>query len=328
MEANALYGAAPRSGKTEHCRAQLLTYLLDRRALIYGMDGKGSRSDYARVARMAEVWVWGTDEDAPRQTVRMLEQVVRLVQHRNESDATGHEDWPPVLLMLEELQDVRAAASTTEGDAIDDALSRIVRMGGAPRVKMVISTQRTSVDDLPSAVRNLLNNLHAGWIANKADYKLVLGESPTVPTDMPRKGEWIGRTADGQVRYLSDRIPPAEWQVALDRAEKLRARIHRPPVVPEQREPVDAVLAQVLLACRAEPQRASVLVGELDDWTGTARDLGIHLRQFPEHVVRESYKGRDCWHLTTLGRTLADTLAARRSTPWHQGQNALIGAST
>jgi DNA segregation ATPase FtsK/SpoIIIE-like protein len=82
--------------------------------------------------------VSGVDEEAVDDTLGLLSDVLGIVRARN---AAGGQH-PGVLLLLEELQDVRAAAARDQRDRLDTLLGRIVRMGRAVGVHVTVSTQR------------------------------------------------------------------------------------------------------------------------------------------------------------------------------------------
>ena len=68
--------------------------------------------------------------------------------------------------LLEEFQDVRAAASKENRERLDSTLGRIVRMGRAVAVHVLVSTQRPTTDDLPAGTRNLLSQRVALMLRN------------------------------------------------------------------------------------------------------------------------------------------------------------------
>lgn len=306
-EENFLAAGIPGSGKTELVRMKLRPYLMNPRAELYVLDGKGSRKDYAGVRTVARArggaFVWGTDEDAPEQLEQMLGRVLALVRHRNEVDEDGTADWPPVLVLLEELQDVRDGAETRTivNDAgeeetvkgperIDRALRRIVRMGRAVRVQVGIVTQRTTVDDVPSSYRNLLSQrIAVGTVPNRSDYALVLGVSKVdVPLPAVKRGQGVVRV-DGEVRAIvPDRFPLPEWKAVLAAAAQLGR-----PVELEKRtaglsdhtaaapsEPIDPLVCAVLPLLAAGPLPAATLLVKLpaDIAPADARSLGVQLR--------------------------------------------------
>ncbi len=339
-EVNDLTAGIPGSGKTEFERIDLATYLLDPRARGFGLDGKGSRKDYGLVAPLFEEWIWGTDEDAPTRLLAMLEKVLAIVRRRNTID-DGHQDWDPVIVWLEELQDVLSGATKEEYDAIVMTLGRIVRMGRAVRVKVKVITQRTSVEDLPSKIRNLLAQRVAFRVLVPADFALVLAVQGKLPVRMPTQkvGQGVLRLPSGVHALVPDRVPLEEWRRICARSpwkgrspsgETMLADLDdRVPtaVMPVEATPeasADDLIDEVLAVLRESgPLQASTLLARLPDHVRppTDRDLGVALRAYPQ-VERKRFKGNWAWWPVTVETTLATsrrTLVDERSAPSYEG---------
>ena len=154
----------------------------------------------------------------------MLTELVGIVQRRNGASdrrAPGYKHGG-LLILLDEWQDVRSAAVGKVGERIDVLLGRIVRMGRAVGAHVVVATQRPSVDDVPSGVRNLLSQRLAGVIRNAADAALVLGEAPAL--SLPTKpGEFLVATPTGTVAATLDFLDQKDWETVCARAAALRA---------------------------------------------------------------------------------------------------------
>src|SRR4029079_3725073 len=130
--------------------------------------GKGSVDDSGACRAMCARFVNGTDEDAVPETLAMLAEVLQLVRKRN---AQGGQH-PGALVLLEELQDVRAAGDRSQRAQLDETLGRIVRMCRAVGVHVLFATQRPSAEDLPTGTRNLLSQRVALMLRNGADASL------------------------------------------------------------------------------------------------------------------------------------------------------------
>ncbi|HEX7463065.1 MAG TPA: AAA family ATPase [Dermatophilaceae bacterium] len=286
-ESNCLIAGVPGSGKTSLARILLSHYLLDASATVFLLDGKGSRKDYGSAKGLCARYVSGVEETAVEDTVEMLKAVLDIVRGRN---AAGSEECPPgVLVLLEEYQDIRASADKAVKDELDVLLGRIVRMGRAIGVVVVVSTQRPSVDDLPSGVRNLINQRVALQLRNGADAALVLGQAPTLalPT---KRGEALLTTPVSTLSVQLDRLTDAAWRDVVTRARQLRPKVAAIPVavVEEAKAPADPLLSAVLDILLSAP---------VDGLTATAL-----LAALPGDVAPDS--------VVALGRKLAAFAAA------------------
>jgi len=220
FEQSTLIAGIPGSGKSNSCKALVAHYLLDPDAQVYGLDGKAG-SDWKAAVPLFTRWVSGAAEDAPAQLLAMLAEVLGIVRARNDADTDDH---PGLLLLLEELQDVRAAADRRTGEEIDKLLGRIIRMGRAVSIHTLISTQRPSVDDVPSGVRNLVTQRLCLMVRNPADAGLVLGTAPTLALPS-RRGEGLLTTPAATRAVQLDLLDDAGWQVVVDRAGAARTSI-------------------------------------------------------------------------------------------------------
>jgi hypothetical protein len=239
---NTLIAGKPGMGKTSLARIVLAHALLDPDARCYVLDGKGSRDDYGHAEALTERTVWGTDEDAPEHLAGMLDEVLAIVRDRNAT--SGRRDWPGVLVVLEELQDVRDGADKHGRESIDRALRRIVRMGRAVNVHVVVSTQRPTVTDLPSGVRNLITQGVCLNVRNPAEVEIALGVRPDLPVPT-EPGRALIATPGGVEPVTLDHLTDAGWRAVTERARSLRPerRVSAPPVSgtgPVSTEPLTA----------------------------------------------------------------------------------------
>lgn len=283
-EHNTLVAGRPGSGKTSLSRIILAHYLLDPATRIFLLDGKGSTDDYGTARPMCEQFVSGTDDGAVPDTLAMLTDVLDVVRSRN---ALGG-DHPGVLLLLEEFQDVRAAAGRDQRDQLDRTLGRIVRMGRAVSVHVLVSTQRPTTDDLPAGTRNLLSQRVALMLRNGQDAALVLGLTPQLALPK-RRGQALFTDGGPVVGAELDRLTDDAWRKVCKRAAALRGDTapFRPTLValPSVRD--GGVVGEVreILAANGPTTTAtlhSLLTDETRASVGDVRDLGLLMGQCPE----------------------------------------------
>ena len=289
LEHSTLIAGVPGAGKSSVCRVLVAHALLDPGAQVYGLDGKAG-SDWKAAVPLFTRWVSGAAEDAPADLVAMLAEVLAIVRARNNAD---HDDHAGLLLLLEELQDVRAAADKRTGAQIDVTLGRIIRTGRAVGVHVLISTQRPSVEDVPSGVRNLVTQRLCLMVRNPADAGLVLGVAPTLalPT---RRGEGLLTTPAATRAVNLDHLDNAGWQAVVSRAGAARASITVQRV--GQSDAFDAAVRGLL---EDGPLTASALYAWLPEGLrqGSVVGLGRAVAQLPA-VERTRLGKSPAWALT------------------------------
>ena len=208
--ANCIAGGLPGFGKTTSARHVLAHFLLDASTTVHLLDGKGSGADYAPAEPLCETWILGgKSEDPVGETIEMFQAVHDEIVARNNADTPGRE-WPGILVLCEELQDVRAAAadeSKAKAAQLDSLLGRVIRKGRAVSVMLFIATQRPSVEDLPSGVRNLVSQGICLYVKTQDDARMILGQVPKLPLPVKRPGAALvigdGQLVAGQIDYMS-----------------------------------------------------------------------------------------------------------------------------
>lgn len=315
FEHNTLIAGRPGSGKTVTSRIELSHFLLDPSTAIYVLDGKGSVDDYGACRRMCARFVSGTDEDAVPGTLAMLTEVLDEVRRRN--TVGGGATHPGILVLLEELQDVRAGASKEQREQLDNILGRIVRMCRAVGVVVLISTQRPTVEDLPSGIRNLLSQRLVLMLRNGADAALVLGTAPGVALPS-RRGQALFTNGGPVVPVALDRLTDEAWVKVCQRAERLRAPSQMDAdtrefpalsAVPSRQPAMEPLIeAVVAVLANADPRgiSASQLHAALPEWvqeTYTSTSLGMALARHSKTVERAHLGSARVWRLTSAGRS-------------------------
>lgn len=312
-EENDLIGGKPGAGKTSNVFKVLAHYLLDPTTDVYGLDGKGSRADYGPVRPLCKQWIWGTDENAPTELATMLATVLGVVRERNATepadvplDADGQPNWPGVLLLLEEFQDVRAGADKATGEVLDVALGRIIRMGRAVAVKVVVSTQRPSVADVPAGVRNLITQNLALMTRNPEDAKLTLGTTPTLPLPA-RRGEGLLATPAGIRAVLLDLMTRSDMAAVCERATALRSTSVATLVAPTDVASAVTLASSVYAALADGPLQASDLLERIPTHLRppTVVSLGRLLMSDPR-LERTYVAQRKVWRLTDVKTVSTD----------------------
>jgi hypothetical protein len=308
FEHNGLVAGTPGSGKTSLTRIPLSHFLLDPDADAFILDGKGSLKDYGECRDLCRTYIAGTDDNAVSDTLAMLDRVLTEVRWRN---AQGGE-YPGVLVLLEELQDVRASATRDQRDELDAILGRIVRMGRAVGVHVIVATQRPTADDLPPGVRNLLSQRIALMLRNGADAALVLGTTPGVPLPT-RRGQALFTDGGPITPMTPDRLTNEDWSRVCERAARLRkpggwgGHPGAAPELPAEASitpALDPLLAAVVaVLSEADPRGlpASELHARLPEWTHEicpdGHSLGVKLAKHPAQVERAHIGSARGWRL-------------------------------
>jgi hypothetical protein len=300
-EQNSLFAGMPGKGKTSLGRIRLAHYLLDPTTQIFLLDGKGAVKDYGSCRSMLSAYVNGTDETAVPEAIAMLTRVLDEVRRRNREGGR----YPGWLILLEEYQDVRAAANPQQLDQLDTLLGRIIRMGRAVSIHVQILTQRPTVDDVPSSARNLITQRIALELRDSSDTALVLGSGRVTGLDLPKgRGNAILADSDRLETLVLDRLTDEDWEAICVRAEALRAEaiLDDQPTAeietvedeaPED-DPVMRAVVHALYDGDPKGMNASAIHKELPGWATTAyptaHQLSFLLRRHPE-TVKKVYVG-------------------------------------
>ena len=186
-------------------------------------------------------------------------------------------------------------------------------MGRAVSVHVLISTQRPTVDDLPSGSRNLISQRLALQLRNPADAGIVLGSTPTLP--LPRqRGEGLYCTPAAVTAVQLDHLTAEGWAQVCGRAARLRAT----RAAPDATQPAESAAGVNGSTGQAQAQETpmptdpmlTAVVGLLADHHPGGLSATAILPALPD-VYRDSVKGS----VGILGLRLKDLAAAHPAGP-------------
>lgn len=241
LEHNIALAGIPGFGKTSTAFVIVTHFLLDPTTAIYGADGKGSKGDYGKIAPLCARWVWGgSNPNAADELEAMLTEVIDVIHERNTS--LQEEEWPGLLVLLEEFQELRAAcADNAQVERIDDLKARIIRLGRAVSVVMLFSTQLPQVTDFPSRIRNLVSQNISMVTRGKSDHAIALGINNLGDLALPKvRGEALFANRSAVYRVAVDYLKREHVAVICERATALRAGLYVvPPPVELVEDPDD-----------------------------------------------------------------------------------------
>lgn len=175
-----LVGGSPGSGKSGTAWALLAHAALDPRAVLVVIDLKPSGIETRPVHARAD-YIATTDDEA----AAVLERIWLEVQQRNEKLAAAmlekvpvpSDEYPPILIFCDEAAELTRAHSEAGKNALE-YLTRIVAVGRASGVGVVIITQKPDSQVLPTALRDLMNQRLCLRVGNREQAKTILGDVP------------------------------------------------------------------------------------------------------------------------------------------------------
>jgi S-DNA-T family DNA segregation ATPase FtsK/SpoIIIE len=295
MYGNMLIGAMPGMGKTFALRTLLLGLALDPLAELRIFELKGS-GDLGPLEKVAHRYGSGQDDETAEQCVITLREVVKELERRAEtikrlpSDLARENKTTPELAAKQSLglhplvvaiDEVQNLFTHEEFKAEAEALClRIIRMGRALGVILLLATQRPDTKSLPSGISANMGIRYCLRVMGQTENDMILGTSSykngLKASIFSKKdlgiGYLIGDADDPQVvrgHYLDS--PAAEG--ICDRARALRAAAGRLSghALGEEPDDVPAVnfIADVAAVLRA---------GEEKVWLQTLADRLAELR--------------------------------------------------
>ena len=233
-EESTLIGGLPGRGKTSLARLIAAHAMLDPTVGLYVIDAKGGR-DWNAARPAAAALVHGADDGDVREALDLLRHLLALVRQRNAEGGA-----PIGLLVVDEPQELRAAASKRQREEIDDLLARLPRLGRAAGLHVLLATQRPTSEGIPTSVRAVVSQRVALATRSEAEAAYILGHAPTGPLPRERGEAIVATTTEADRAAMLAYLDDAAWAEVTARAPR------REPLdlAPESAE-VDPLLAAV-----------------------------------------------------------------------------------
>nr|CRY95187.1 hypothetical protein [uncultured prokaryote] len=173
-----LVGGSPGSGKSGTTWALISHAALDPRAVLVVLDLKPSGIETKPVHDRADYLALN-----PAEAKDVLGRVWDEIQDRNaklaqlglEKVPAGSDEFPPVVIFVDEAAELTRSGGA-DGKLALDSLTRIVAVGRASGVGVVIITQKPDSSVLPTALRDLLAQRLCLRVGNREQAKTILGE--------------------------------------------------------------------------------------------------------------------------------------------------------
>lgn len=213
---NTIVGGIMRFGKTSAARIVAAHAMLDPNAALHIVDGKGSAGDWAAARHAAATMILGSDDTALDDLERLLSEIHAQVDERNRQSESRPANWQPpgVLLLMDELQDILTGASPKQRERIVSLIGRIMRKGAAPGVHVLIATQRPAAEEIPTSLRNIIDQRVSLKARDRSAHNLVLGEGgATGVASLPVVAGEALLTDGGETRFVVlDYMDDAAWK--------------------------------------------------------------------------------------------------------------------
>lgn len=267
-----LVGSMPRNGKTAALRVMGLAGALDPNAEIHAFDLKGT-GDLSALGKVAHRYACGADEGTLAACMDSLREVHGYLTARSKTidgfpsaicperkvtpalSADRRNGLWPVLLMIDEVQELYESEYAAEAEALTVA---IMKRGPAQGIILVLATQRPDAKSLPKRISALAGIRFCLRIVDENSNNMILGAGmyaggfrATMFTRSDKGVGWLaGHADDPQIVRTSWIDAPAADKIA-DRAHALRAaagtltgeaaRDYEPPEVSLLRDILDVM---------------------------------------------------------------------------------------
>lgn len=202
-----LVGGSPGSGKSALTWSLLGHAALDPRSVLCVIDLKPYGIETAPVADRANYTANTSDEAA-----QLLERVWLEVDRRNkilrdrmaDKADPNDPDMPPIVIFCDEAAEL-TRDGTDEGKSALQYLTRIVAVGRASGIGVVLVTQKPDSSVLPTALRDLMAQRICLRVGNRAQAETILGPLPEnvrpweIGADQPGRGFAIDSSGQGRL---------------------------------------------------------------------------------------------------------------------------------
>ncbi len=184
-------GGLPRRGKSFAQRLIAAAAVLDPSVWVYCADGKGGK-DWKAVSRVARRYVSGAEAPALKAFMGMLAELIVEMERRFSiinglSDAMCPEgkltpeiarryDLPPVLILIDELQEFLSSLDKDDKDAAVEMLCRLARRAPAAGFVLCAASQRPDADSVPTKLREIIDYRFSVQCKDATSSDMVLGK--------------------------------------------------------------------------------------------------------------------------------------------------------
>lgn len=206
-----LVGGSPGSGKSVFGWVPILHAASDPSVILVMVDLKPSAIESAPIHARANVVA-----STAREAHQAMADVWQLVNERNAKllemgfEKVPKDDrlnFPPVVIVVDEAAELTRSEDEA-GKAALELLTRIVAVGRASGVSVMLMTQKPDATVLPTALRDLFAQRVCFRVGNRAQAEVILGvvgegvRPWTIPTDNPGQGVILG-VDNAQVGFKS-----------------------------------------------------------------------------------------------------------------------------
>lgn len=206
---NTLIGGVMRMGKTTLERHFAARAILDPKTIVILVDGKGSLRDWQDAEHCVNALIMGSDDDAVERLLQVFQWVLKESNRRN---ASFDRDHAGIVIVLDELQEMFLTATPAQQKQLVTQLGRVLRKGAAAGVHVVIGTQRPGGNEIPTTIRDVIEQKIGLKARDKKAMDLILGSGVTGDATLPSiAGEALYVYGDAPELIKIDYMDDAEW---------------------------------------------------------------------------------------------------------------------